>query len=340
MMKVGIIGFGTAAREGHIPSFRELGLDIIGVADVSKRALKYAQDEGINTFTDYTKLLKEDLDFVSICSPGYLHSKMCIAVAESGANILVEKPLALKIDEALDIKKKIEREGVKICVVHNYKFLEPIRKAKRMQLDEELGRLLSIHTISHHSHLPAHNSWKQDETKAGSMLFEWIHPIYIQQWFGGKPKSVFAVGNRIAENYPFIRDIKALIKFNDCSGYLEMSQFCSTPLFALNISGTGASVNAKLPVKFRIRAPATSIEVFEEVFSSLGDVIKLGRMFLGMRNPCMKYTWGSHFMLINEFVQAIEKDVSSPIPIDEGIEAIRLVKAIEDSIHLGREIHL
>jgi len=317
-----------------------LGLDIVGVADVSKRALKRARAKGLKGFNDHRELLKEDLDLVSICTPGYLHSEICKDAADSGIDILVEKPLALNLDEALNIKKKIESEGVKLCVVHNYKFLKPIRKAKKMLDKGELGRLLSIHTVSHHSSPPAHKSWKRDEKKAGSMLFEWIHPIYIQLWFGGKPKSVFVVGKKVAKSYPLVRDVKALIQFESCTGYFEMSQYCSAPVFALNVTGTGASVAVELPVKFRIRAPSTPIEVFEEFLSSFSDLIKLGKKFIVMRNPHMKFTWGSHFLLIKKFIEAIKKDLPSPVSIEEGIESIRLAKAMEESMHIGREVHL
>jgi len=337
-MKVGIIGFGKAASEGHLPAFRALGLNVVGIADVSKGALKRVHKKGIKCFTEYHELLKENLDFVSVCTPSYLHSKISMNAAENGINILVEKPLALNLDDALKIKKKIKKEGVKLCIVHNYKYLEPFIRTKRMYDEGNLGKILAIHTIVHHSSPPAHKNWKLDETKSGSMLFEWIHPIYLQLLFGKKPNSVFAVGNRVAENYPTIRDVKVLIKFESSTGYLEMSQFCTAPLFALNVIGTGASIYTELPVRFRIRAPSTPINAFEEIFSSFTDVIKLGRMFLDMRKPYLKFAWGSHFLLIKKFVEAIKKDLPSPVPICEGIESIRLVRAIEDSMNAGKKI--
>ena len=338
-MKVGIIGCGKVALEGHIPAFRQLGLEIVGVADSKRASLKKVKAR--RKYTDYRELLKQNLDVVSICTPPFLHYQMCIDAAEHGINILVEKPLALNVEEGMEIKRKVEANGVKLCVMHNYKFLDPIVKAKKMHEHGELGRLLSIHTIIHGSSPPSWKTWRMNESQAGSMILQWTHPLYIQTWFGGNPKSVFAIGKKIISNYPLVRDVKVLISFGDCTGFLEMSEFCVSPQFLLNVTGTGASITVKLPVKFRVLAPSTPIDVLEEAIASFSNLGKLFRMYLTMqRRPHMRYTGGSHFKLIKKFIESIENDTEVPATVDEGILTIKLANAIEESIHFGKEIGL
>ncbi len=338
-MKVGMIGCGKVALEGHLPAFKQLGLNVVGAADTNEAALKKANVKA--KYADHHELLKQDLDMVSICTPPFLHCQMCIDAAERGINILVEKPLALSVEEGIAMKRKVEKSGVKLCVVHNYKFMDPIVKAKNKHEDGQLGRLLSIHTIVHSSAPLARESWKMHESQAGSMILQWNHPLYLQSWFCGNPRSVFAIGRKIIPNYPSVSDVKALINFGDCTGFLEMSEFCSPPQFLLNVTGTGASVMVKLPVNFRVLAPSTPLDALEEAIASFSGLGRLLRMQLTMQTrPYMKYTSGSHFKLIKEFVKSIKQDSEVPATIDEGIATIRLAKAIEESVCSGKKIGL
>jgi len=337
-MKVGIIGCGKVASAGHIPAYRKLGLEIVGVADSNKSALKRVATK--RKYTDYKELLKQDLDVVSICTPPFLHHQMCLEAAERGINILVEKPLALSVDEGTAIKKAAETNGVKLSVVHNYKFLDPFIKAKRMHDAGQLGRLLSIHTIVHSSSPPAWGGWKLDEKKSGSMILQWNHPLYLHTWFAGTPKSVFAIGKKIIPDYPLVADMQVLIDFGGCTGFIEMSQFCSCPRFSFSITGTGASL-AIQPTTLKVLAPSTPIESVDAVLTSFSNLGKFFRMYIDMHlKPHMRYTWGSHFRLIKKFVESIKNDTEVPADVDEGILSIRLANAIEESIRSGKKITL
>lgn len=265
---------------------------------------------------------------------------MCIDAAESGINILVEKPLALTVHECTEIKKKVEANGVKLCVVHNYKYLDPIVRAKKMQEDGNLGKLLSMHAFSYGSSPPAKNSWMLNERESGSLILEWIHPLYLLEWFCGKPTGVYSVGRRIIDEYPLIRDIKALITFNDIVGFLEISQFAASPSFSLLINGTGANVTVRLPVSFRVHAPAAHLEVLEEAHASFHDVFKLFRTYLTTRQPPMSFAWGTHFKLIKSYIESFTTGANPPATLDEGMESVKLAKAIEESMQIGKEIRL
>jgi len=337
-LRAGIIGIGTVAVKAHIPALRQLGIDIIGVADKNERALKRASVK--KRFTDYQQLLKEDLDFISICTPPFTHYPVCVDVAEAGVNILIEKPITLNVADAVRIKKIVEKNGVELCVVHNYKFLDPFIEIKRMQERGEIGRLLSVRAIFHESSPPAKKTWLMDESKAGSILFESIHPLYLLTWFGGAPKSVFAFGKRVMPQYPSIRDIRALIDFGEGVGYLEISQFSSTAQYFLQVTGTGASAMAN-PTFMRVPAPSAPLDLLEQSFSYLSTLMNLLRIHTESRRlPYMRYAWGTHYKLIKEYAEAIVLNKEAPVTIDEGIQIIKLATAIEKSMLQGRKISI
>lgn len=341
-MKVGIIGCGKIARRAHVPSYKRLGLEIACAADKNKKRLEKVPAK--KAFTNYEKLLKEDLDLVSICTPNYLHYQMCIDAAEHGKNILVEKPLSLSVEEAITIKNKIEREGVKLCIVHNWLFEEPFVRLHKMYERGEFGRLLSIHTICHGWSPEAGalgRRWQMDESKSGSILMHFIHPIYLQTWFGGRPKRVFAIGRKVCERYPLIRDIRALIKFKNCTGFYELSQFCNSPHpYVLGITGTGASATANLiPEKVRVQSPNRIHQLLEEAYLSLSDLVKYVRIYFDQSQLEFR-PYKAHFELIRRYVQSIKEDSQPPVTVDDGIEAIKLAKSIEESIRENKEVRV
>lgn len=337
-MKVGIIGCGKVSSAGHIPAFRYLGSEIAGVADLNKFALKKIPAK--RKFTDYRDLLKEDLDIVSICTPPFLHYQMCLEAAERGINILVEKPLALSINEGIAIKNVAKKNGVKLSVVHNYKFLDPFIKAKKMHENGSMGRLLSIHNIVHSSSPPAWEGWKMNENQSGSMILQWNHPLYLQTWFAGAPKSVFAIGKKIIPDYPSIADMQVLIDFGKCTGFIEMSSFTNCPKFKFDITGTGASLRLQ-PTLFKVVAPETSLETVDALLTSVSNLGRVFREYVNMKQkPHLRYTWGSHFRLIQKFIKSIENDSEVPADADEGILSIKFANAINESIISGKKITL
>ncbi len=337
-LKVGVIGCGQIALQAHIPAFRELGLQIVGAADESKRALTRVKDVK-HKYANYLDLLRHDLDFVSICTPPYTHYEICLNAMERGINVLIEKPLTLSVEEATDLKTKAEKNDVKLCVVHNYKFIDIIEKAKKLQDQGSMGKLLAMHTIVHGTPPPAWKTWRFDESKAGWMLLQFCHPLYLQLWFCGRPKSVYAIAKKPLGKYPLICDVEALVNFESSVGFLEMSEFCASSNFRIDLIGTGSTIVLELPVKARIIASSIPVRAVEEALYSFGDLFKLLHRYMVLsRNFSRGFLGGSHLKLISKFVKSLQSDEEVPVPIDEAVQCIKLAKAIEKSIMERREV--
>jgi hypothetical protein len=131
-----------------------------------------------------------------------------------------------------------------------------------------------------------------------------------------------------------------LIDFGYCTGFIEMSEFSACPRFAFSIMGTGATIELQ-PTNFRILAPTTPIEAIDDVLASFLNLSRIFRAFVTIQQkPYMRYTWGSHFRLIQKFVESIKNNVEVPADVNEGILSIKLSAAIDKSIKLGEKITL
>jgi predicted dehydrogenase len=92
-----------------------------------------------------TMLSNESLDLVSVVAPTSLHLPLVLAALESGANVLVEKPIAATRDEAERMMAVAQRAGRLLTVGHIERFNPAIRELRRRVADGELGRVFQVH---------------------------------------------------------------------------------------------------------------------------------------------------------------------------------------------------
>ncbi len=152
-MKTAIIGVGRMGRR-HIQVVRQLGFDLVGVFDVSQASLKLAQDE--YTLPDH--LLFNDLDrLYSEAKPECLiiattadsHCALTCMAAERGAKyVLVEKPMAVSLEECDRMLETCHRYGTKLAVNHQMRFMEIYTEPKRLFATEAYGGLKSMTVVA------------------------------------------------------------------------------------------------------------------------------------------------------------------------------------------------
>jgi len=118
IVNVGMIGCGEIAQWMHLPFLTELlGFRVTAVCDVSPRVTEYVGERfGVEQrFTDYQALIDQaDVDAVVVATP--IHSDPTIAAARAGKHVLVEKPMALNLDEAQAMVDAAEAAGVTLMV--------------------------------------------------------------------------------------------------------------------------------------------------------------------------------------------------------------------------------
>jgi predicted dehydrogenase len=152
-MKIGIIGVGRMGRR-HIQVVRQMGLDLVGVFDISQASLKLAQDE----YALPNHLLIKDLDrLYSEAKPECLiiattadsHCTLTCMAAERGTKyVLVEKPMAVSLEECDRMLETCQRHGTKLAVNHQMRFMEQYTVPKRLFATQAYGGLKSMTVVA------------------------------------------------------------------------------------------------------------------------------------------------------------------------------------------------
>ncbi len=151
-IKVGIIGTGWIA-DAHITEYKDMpDVEIVAGADLvegkAEAFFKKWELEGVRCYRSHTELLEneKDLDAVSICTYNATHAECAIAALEHGVNVLLEKPMCVTVEEAVDIMRAEKKSG-KILSIGFQPRLDPnMIKVREIVQSGVLGDIYYIQT--------------------------------------------------------------------------------------------------------------------------------------------------------------------------------------------------
>lgn len=199
-LRVGLIGCGNIALNGHIPAYLKTPehFEIVAVADPFETqrelGLVKARLNHRNGYADPLELIKRsDLDLIDICTPQHLHSQLIKAAAEAGHNIVCEKPLAAVPADANAAIHAAKKAGVKLALIHNYLFFPEVVAAKQILESGELGavRVVTVNFLGVVDSMGASGfkpKWRHDyASSGGGVLMDMIHGVYLANHFLGSP---------------------------------------------------------------------------------------------------------------------------------------------------------
>jgi len=202
--KVGVIGSTGRGDYGHALDQAWLEVprtQIVAVADDHPQGLTDAARRLSveQTFNDYHKMLDEvELDIVAIC-PRWVdqHRDMCVAAAEKGVNILLEKPFCRTLSEADDIVTACDKTGIKLAIGHPTRYSPTLRRVQQLIKEGKIGRVLEYR-----------GRGKEDSRGGGQDL--WVLGTHIMDMIralAGHPQwcfaRVFQDGKRVTQNDVF-----------------------------------------------------------------------------------------------------------------------------------------
>lgn len=197
-LRIGVIGLGFIGGL-HTRIWAESDIaELVAVADINgDAAKKTAEQYGCAAYSDYNEMLKrDDIDAVDICVPEDFHVAPAVAAANAKKAILLEKPIAKTVAEAMEIKKAVDANGVRMMIAHILKF-DP----RYVQLNEAIkaGKLGEISTLA----LKRTNSQGTPKRLKGKVSFFYYMGVHDIEWMldynsTTKPVKVYCQASNIA----------------------------------------------------------------------------------------------------------------------------------------------
>jgi predicted dehydrogenase len=223
------------------------------VAQESGRILFLDEDRIYNTFDEMFKgeanmPADKRMDFVTIVTPNFAHFAPAMAALENGYNVVVEKPVTFTLEEAQQLKAKVEETGLMLLLTHTYAGYPMVKEAKQIIKGGSLGKVRKIYVeyiqgwLSRLSEREgnAQASWRTDPSKSGKsgcMGDIGTHAAHLAEYISGKKiTQLNASLNIVVDGRMLDDDGAVLLRFEDnVTGTLTASQIAAGEENALKI---------------------------------------------------------------------------------------------------------
>lgn len=343
MLRYAIIGCGRISPN-HLMAAKENNLNIVALCDLipanmADKIVKCGLPNSTKQYTDYKQMLdEEDLDLIAIATESGKHAAIALDCIEKGIHVIIEKPIALSLEDADAIIAAAERKGVQVSACHQNRFNKSIQKIREAVEAGRFGKL--FHGTAHirwnrgpsyYKQAAWRGTWEQD---GGALMNQCIHNIDLLRWMmGDEISEVFAYTDRLNHDYIEAEDLGiALVKFkNGAYGVIEGT----TNVYPANLEETLYIFGEKGTVK----AGGQSVNIIEEwIFADQIDDPEAVKAEYG-ENPPNIYGFG-HKPLYADMIDAIKNKRKPYVDAKAGRRAIELVLAIYKSAAEGKPVKL
>ncbi|MBR2883178.1 MAG: Gfo/Idh/MocA family oxidoreductase [Clostridia bacterium] len=206
MIQIGIVGAGIIGKEHSDAILKNNDCVLAAVADIDEaKAKEIAQEHNAPYFTDYKKMAEyAKMDAVILNLPHYLHCEVCTYFLNKGINVLVEKPMAMNVEECDKMIAAAKKSGSKLAVGHVQRYFSALREIKKIIESKKFGKLCMIREVRNVNYLPNRPGWflKKELSGGGIVMNYGAHTLdRIFYTTGLSVKKVYAtVSNPLSED--------------------------------------------------------------------------------------------------------------------------------------------
>lgn len=333
----GVVGVGTWG-ENHVRVFTQNPrANLVAIADVDgSRVRSIAKKYGVKSYyTDYRAMLKDpEIEAVGIATPDFLHLEPCVAAAEAGKHILVEKPLATTVRDAEAILDVARRNNVKLMVDFHNRWNPSCVVAKESIQNGEIGEPLYLYARLNNTKLSPTEFLKW-ASKSKVIWFLTVHACDLARWFfDDEPERVYAISrSKVLEKMGVKTPdfYTAIVEFRRGA----VTNFESCWVIPNTIPGVGWGRWQGLGIDFELELIGSEGAVYANVVPN-----PVTRKYTDKN-----YTWpdiqgtfqlhgkwtGFGIESINHFVDCVADDREPLVTGEDGLAATKIICAIEES---------
>ncbi len=339
-LKFALVGCGRIAkRHAELLGLGQIaGARLAAVCDVKpERAAAYGKQFGVPHYTDMHEMMRAGgIDVVSVLTESGLHAEHVIALARHGAHIVVEKPMALTLDDADRMIEACASAGVKLFVVKQNRFNVPVVKLREALEAGRFGKLV-LGTVrvrwcrpqSYYDQDSWRGTWAMD---GGVLTNQASHHIDMLEWMFGEVETVSAFSTTALVKIEAEDTAVVSLKFrNGALGVIE----ATTAVRPKDLEGSISVLGEKGSVEIAGFAVNEMRHWnFAETQPGDGEVMKKYSV-----NPPNVYGFG-HQAYYEHVVDCLSNSRKHLVDGLEGRRSLELISAIYESIETGRPVNL
>ena len=263
-LRMGMVGGG---KDAFIGAIHRIAANMDGLIELAAGALSINPDIAVDSgkslflpedriYLNYEDMIKKEsqlpadkrIDFVTIVTPNFAHFAPAMMALDHGFHVVIEKPITFTLDEAKQLKKKVDETGLILALTHTYSGYPLVKQARAMVQGDVLGKVRKIWVEYPQGWLSklseregnAQAAWRTDPKKSGKsgcMGDIGTHAAHLAEYISGlKITHLCADLNVMVPGRALDDDGNVLLKFdNGAAGVLMASQVAAGEENALKI---------------------------------------------------------------------------------------------------------
>lgn len=343
-MKYALIGCGRIATN-HIKAVLNNDLEFVAVCDVEESQMEkllakhgLEKDETIQRYTDYKQMITEcKPELVAIATESGIHAEIALFCIRQGVNCIIEKPIAMSIEDADAIVKLAEEKNVKVSACHQNRFNIAVQEVKKAIDAGRFGKMShgSIHVRwnrnkGYYEQAPWRGLWASD---GGALMNQCIHGIDLIRWLmGDEVEEVYGQTRQRMHDYLEAEDVGvAIVKFKNGSvATIEGT----TNVYPQNLEETLYLFGETGTVKLG-GTSTNNIDIWDFAAKEECDEGKAG-----LKEATSNVYGNGHTSVYADVIDAIQNDRAPYIDAKAGRNALEMVLAIYKSQKEGVPVKL
>ncbi|MBU1529918.1 MAG: Gfo/Idh/MocA family oxidoreductase [Gammaproteobacteria bacterium] len=340
MLRFALVGCGRIAkRHSELLGMDQIkGAKLVAACDIDLiKAKTIGQQFDIPYFSDMHQMMSEvPCDVVVILTESGNHAKHAVELAKHGKHIVVEKPMALTLEDADAMIRACDLAGVKLFVVKQNRFNVPVIKLREAMSENRFGKLI-LGTVrvrwcrpqEYYDQAPWRGTWAQD---GGVLTNQASHHVDLLEWMMGEVESVFAKGTTALAKIEAEDTAVVTLKFrNGALGVIEATTATRPKDLegSISILGEGGTVEIG---GFAVN----KMKTWNFVDRKNGDDEVMEQYSV---NPPSVYGFG-HQAYYEHVVDCIMNNKQHLVDGLQGRKSLELINAIYESMETGKEVFL
>lgn len=338
VLRIAVIGCGGIAQK-HVASLAELNgeAELVSLCDIQEESVeRFANDvcrplfPKVATYTAVSEMLEqEDIDLVVVASSSDSHGRLAMEALQSGKHILVEKPLALSLEEACGIVEEARRRELVAAVSYQARYLPlmeemmaAVQQGKFGMLSHGVVSMRWNRGLSYYRKSPWRESWSRG---GGLFMNQCIHYIDLLTWFMGPVQSVYAQAGTYGDPIQVENAGAVVLRFRSGAiGLIEAATSIAPRPLGTSISLFGDKGSAVIE--------GSNLDE-RKVWSLLGEEKAPGQANYAANGI-------SHTPLYRDLIKSIREGSEPSVSAAQTMHALEVVLAIYSSLSSGEVIQL
>lgn len=337
-----MIGSGFIANQKHLPAWQKIGhlARVVALCDVNaSRAEEIARKYRVpRVYGDIERMLeKEEIDVVDVCSPPQTHAPLALRALQSGAHVLIEKPMAVSTEECDAI---IAAAGVThrdVCIAHSDLFYPSFAKARELVRRGEIGEFKGMRIlISTPVDYITSNSGHWAHRLPGGVIGETgPHAVYLTLSFINPIRDVRVHAQKLLPQFPWspFEDYRLELIGENAVSSVTLTYTTNHWAAQVDLWGTKGVLKLDLETQSVVRYSRPRLEPSQIGLSAFSEAMQIlrGTAATGAHILLGQFS-NTHDHLVRGFVESIRGRTAPPVTAQEGREAVRVMNLIVDRL--------